>query len=327
LFHQIQNDIVARQQIVFLGTLDKVTKADAGCGTSAVNHNIPMTEKYWDPKPVEVWVDECATNLEESFWVWGLGKGYKKYDLTQAEANSHFQEFIMDRLPKGMKKDLMRIVWFNDVNAGHADETNSGIITPGVDLDDYNIIDGLWPQIYDAVGADNSRRTPILKNAQVTYTNQAFNASDTTNKVASGIFRDLIQQADRRLRAKTDKIIICTRSLADQYENELESEQVDASFEMITEGVSVLKRKGVTIYAFDFWDDVIQSDMDNGTHYFQPHRALLTVRQNIPIGFDSREMAATLEQWYERKDKKTNWRGNYKIDTKLLQSYYFQAAY
>ena len=96
---------------------------------------------------------------------------------------------------------------------------------------------------------------------------------------------------------------------------------------MVQNGKSTLSYDGIPVIPIDFWDRTIRADFDNGAAWYQPHRVLLTIKDNIPVGVESIDATKAMEVWYERKEQTTNWRGGFKIDAKLLQSEMFQAGY
>jgi hypothetical protein len=322
--HVIIEGIVALEQIVFLGTLEKITKADAGCGTGETSPTIPMSEKFWTPAKVKIWLSECADTLEESFWIWGTRKGINRDDLTATD----FAEFVMSRMQSAMLEDVMRIVWFGNVNAANYSDTTTGVITDGVSVDDYNIIDGLWEQAYEAVAADPSLRTTIALNAEATYANQAFDATDTTNKLAHSILQSVVDNADYRLKGKPGAFLLVTDSIYSQYKRELKSyTAINDAWIMVQDGKMELSFDGIPVIPINFWDRTIRADMDSGEAYFQPHRVFYTVRENIPIGFDDSSAIRDMQQYYDPQTEKTNWKSKYRIDTKILKNYLIHVAY
>lgn len=322
--HAIVEGIVAKQQIAFLGTLSKITKKKTSCGGSAGSHSLTMSEKFWEPVQTKFWLEECADTLNESFWVWGRNKGVKKYDLTDTD----FAEFIMERITSALNEDVWRIVWFNDTAHANVDDSPAGVITSGVSLTDYNLIDGLWSQIYDIVSSNSDRRVTFSKNSQGSYANQAFNSTDTTNKVAIGYLQSLVDNADDRLKERTDAFILVTGSIYDQYKRELKSyTALESSFSMLQNGVKVLTFDGIPLIPMRQWDRTIKSDFDNGTTYYQPHRAVYTVKENIPVGFDDSNAVTAMENFYLPKEETNNWKGFYQIDAKVLEDYMIQVGY
>lgn len=324
--HAIVTTAVNKKQIVFLGKLSKLTKKKTDCGGDPSANTIPLTEKFWNLQSVEFWLAQCATPLNESFWAWGLNKGIKRNDLT----NTDFAEFLMERIDPALAEDTLRITWFNDTDAANVDDSPAGIITSGVDVSDYNMIDGLWKQIYTAVNANKTILVDITRNAGNSYTNQKFVAQDTTDKVVIGIFQSMIEGADTRLRAYRDKglFFVATQSMCDQLRREYKSfNNIPDSFTMIIDGIKYLTYDGIPIIEMSFWDRTIMEDFDNGTTYYQPHRAVLTIKENIPVGFDAEEGIQNVENFYLPKEQTNNWRGEHMIDAKLLQEYLLVAAY
>lgn len=329
----IVEDIVALEQIAYLGILSKVTKKSTGCESTPTNKNVPLSEQFWEPTSTEFWLEECVTNLEQTFWVWGLNKGIKKYDLTGTD----FADFIMERLSTALLEDTMRIAWFNDKDAAHSDDSPAGVLTPAsvnpadpTDVTDYNIIDGIWKRLF-AIGVATPNRVVTIPNNANAVGNQEFTEADIANGVITNIFRKVKKQADTRL-TDTEKAglqFYVTRSVYEQYEDELGAfRNIEASWLMLQNGVKTLTYKGIPLVKMSFWDRTLSADFQDTTgKIYLPHRILLTVKENIPIGVDSKSALTEVENWYRRSTKTYNWRGGYKIDTKVMKDYMVQMAY
>jgi len=323
-FHTIVEDIVTDENIGYLGRLSKQTKADAGCGTGKRTVNIPGYEKTWTPKKTKIWIEECLDTLDQTFMVYLKKKGVDNNDWT----NTDIADFLMGLVETAVAEDIQRIAWFSDEDAANADDSPAGVITAGVSTEDYTIIPaGFFKQLYAIVLADSNRRVVIARNAQATYALQEFDSTDTTNRVASGIIRDVIQKADPRLRAQKNKVLLMTESVAFQYQAELEAAGVEASFKMIQTGVSVLERLGVTIIAYNFWDRTIRADFDNGTSWYQPHRVVMTTKEQLMIGIDAKSSIGKWDIYYDKDSEKSNLKGGFKIDAKIKEDHMVQVAY
>lgn len=317
-FHTIEENIVAKKQIVFLGLLAKVTKKDAGCGSTPTNGVIAATQKFWDPETVEIWQSECYANLEGSFLVYAKKLGIAQSDLT----GTTWAQFLSDRLTDAMLEDAFRIVWFNDKDAANYDDSPAGKITNGVSVTDYNIIDGLFKQLDEIIAADPARHVDIPENAAATYALQDALAVDR----AFLTFKALLNTSDYRLRTQPDQIIIATQSLVQNYVDFLESKSQVFELTATINGIQQVSYRGQVLYGFNFWDRTIRADFDNGTKWDNPHRALYTTKSNLVVGVDSASAVQDFEVWFERKDKTTNMRGMYKIDAKVLEDYLVQYA-
>lgn len=325
--HSVAEGIVAEQQIVFLGVLSKITKKKESCGGTPTAKEISTSQKTWNPTRVRFWLQQCADSLEETFFVWGLNKGIDRKDLT----NTDYSEFLMQRIEEALVEDVMRIAWFNDKD--HELIADGGRVTDALTatgLEDYTIIDGLWKQIYAIVGGDASRKTAIARNALTTYATQKFLAIDTTNKVVMGIFADMVDNMDPRLYATRGKglTIWCTSSVYKQYKKELESYgSLESAWIQIQEGVKSLSYDGIPVVPIDFWDRTIRADFDTTTAWYQPHRVVITVKENIPIGIDGTAELSKVKQFFDDMTETNNWKGGYKIDAKVLENHMIQVAY
>jgi len=318
-FHTVYEDIVTKKQIAFLGRLGKITRVDAGCSSSPLSAGITNSEKFWEPVRFEIWLSECYTNLEDTFFVWAKQRGLAEPDLTGTD----FAAFLVERMTDAMYEDTLRIAWLGDTDAESVDATPSGILSAGVSPLDYNQIDGFWKQLFAIGTATPTQRTTISENALSTKAAQ----DALANNRAFLTFQSMMNKADYRLRSAQNKVMLVTMSLLDNYATYLESQGNDASFIRIEQGFSVLRYRNLEIIGVDLWDRYIRADFDNGTKYDIPHRAVLTTKENIALGVDAASALADIDQWFERKDKTTNFRGGYKMDAKVLENYMVSLAY
>lgn len=311
----VVQDIVAKKQIAFLGRLNKVTKTDAGCGTGAQDKSIPMSEKFWEPERLKIWIRECADNLLGTFFVWGLNKGIQRKDLTQTD----FWVYVMEVMSDATADDVQRIAWFGDKDADNV--AGGGTIIDTSDVADYNQLNGFWKQIFVATAANHY---DITENAGATFVDQDNLASDAALK----IFRALLTtNADTRLKNRKDKFILCTTSIFENWLTYKETQSFDRSFERQENGYMTDVYRGVTIVAYDLWDRWIRADFQDGTAYYRPHRAICVTKDNLMLGLDAVNSLSGWEQWYNNDTEQNNMKGGYQADTKILFDFMVSAAY
>jgi len=223
---------------------------------------------------------------------------------------------------------MYNIAFFGDTDAETVDGSPAGLLTSGTDKELFNCHNGVWKQVFAIVTATSARRVTITKNTGGTYALQAFDSTDTTNRVVTGYFKNLITKSHAKARAKADRIILCTQSMADQYTTELESASgIAPSWEIIQNGITSLKRGGVTILAIPFWDEIILNSFDNGTTLYLPHRALMINKENMVIGCEDEGSLSDFRMFYVEKDKKNYIDFGSVWDTKIIQDIMVQAAY
>lgn len=312
-YHTVFGGLVANQKVPYIDKISKVTKKYVSCGVGEDQNEIPTSEKTWTPNKARVWQSLCADDLENTFWVYALKRGIERNDLTRAEPV--LVRFLTEMISSAAVEDAFRGVWFNDTALVNANLT-------GADAEYFNIYDGFWKKIFAIATANTDRRVTITENAGISYA-----AQDLPDNYAKTLYRDLITKSDRRLKAKTDKIILSTASLFENYLDTLESQNLESSFSILQNGIRTVARRGVTIYEIPEWDETIMANFDNGTVYDKPHRALLTTRANLAIGMDDPNAVGQLEVWFEKKEEKLHMREDYKIDVQIPFDYLIQVAY
>ena len=316
-FVTVVQNIVAKKQIAFLARTNKVTRKDTGCGQGVLSKTLTPTEKFWNPYLAKIWVQQCADDLEGTFFVWGLKKGIARKDLTSTD----FEAYIMEVMSDAVADDVQRIGWFGDTAADTV--ANGGTIVNTSDPLDYNMVDGLWKQIFAEVVAGNTYT--IAANAQATF---ALQDSTLAADEALKVFRALLAaKADSRLKTQAGKMIICTTSLFENWLTYKESQNFDRSFERQAMGFSSDVFRGVPIFAYDLWDRWIRADFQDGTAYYLPHRAICTIQQNLQFGFDASSELNTWKAFFDETTELNNLKGGYKFDTKLIFPYMISAAY
>lgn len=324
LFHDIVPGIKAKKQVIILGVLDSLV--GLGNGSCSPTPNLvegSARQKFWDPASISDRIEFCWTDLKETFWIWGTQNGLDKYDLTKTE----FFVFLTELIEDAMLEAVLRIAWFNDLAAETV--TDGGIITDGTPIAAFNRINGLWQQIYVIVTADADRRTLGLdtRNGGASYTAQQFTAADTTNRVVMNTLQNMRYGADERMEARADLIYIVTRSVAQQYERELKAANIAFTTERIENGIQKLISDGIEVYSFNFWDRMIRTYLNDGTKWYQPHRALLTTKTNMKIGTEEESNFTEMDVWFDKNDKKTKLDFLFNEDAKVGLDHFLQVAY
>jgi hypothetical protein len=335
-FHTIYSDIKAKKQIVFLGRLGGLVgrKHDSanGCAPLTNPNGITNTEKFWMPAYIEDRLATCWDDFLETFMVYSLKNGIDKADITGTD----IANFITERFQDEIYESVLRNAWFGDEDAAAYNASPAGTfynngnanITPAY----FTPFDGLWKQIFAILAANPSRLTTDLatKNAQVTFALQAFNSTDTTNRVVTKAIQNVVFEADDRLRDSNNQLLLVTRSVADQYTRELEAEGVDGSWVAIQDGLATLKRGGLTLVQFSFWDRMIKAysrQSNNINAYFRPHRILLTTKEQLGVGTEESGRLTEVDVHYDKTDKNVYFDFGYNLDAKFLRDYMVQAAY
>lgn len=322
-FHNVVENIEAGKQVVYVGLLSKITKADAGCGSGVTANGMTMTQQKWAPAQVKVWLQLCANELDGSLLLYARAKGTDVKNIIEG-ADGELVKFIVQNITQAMLEDAFRIMYFNktthtNVGAG----SGSQEIKAGVSLTDYTMINGFFKRFEDICVADPTRKVAITENAAVSKVLQDTLAATTGRDV----YKNLLTKADYRVQGSPDRLIVSTMSLLNNYADYLESVGVDASYVRIEGGFQTLKRRNVTIIGWDFLDRTIRADFDLGATWLAPHRAFCTTTKNLNVGFDKSQSMQDVEMWYSKDTEKNNFRATYKVDAQVARPEYVQYAF
>ncbi|TGE22829.1 hypothetical protein [Hymenobacter metallicola] len=324
----IRNGVKAKEDVLFVGKFSKITHLDAGCGSTPTTPEIPIDKLTWDPVKMEAWIAECADELDKTFLAWGLDVGYERYDLDQAlikikaadqsdaQAISYWTEFIQDQFTQALRSDIFRIGFF-----GNKDITAASLTAGAADVKNYNQVDGVFEQVFAmATLFPSVRAYTIAANATADQ--------ELAAGVSKAIFRALVKNAPRHLKRDPDRMILCTQSIADNWADYREdNDNVSESWVLQETGIEGPKYRKVPIIPVDEWDEILETDFNVADQVDLPHRAILTTKRNLQLGFDSYDAATQVAAWFNMETKMNHMRSNFKFDVKVMSKDLVAAAY
>lgn len=316
--HDIETGIMYDTQIPFAGMIADSLKLSAGCVPNT-GSGLAMSEKVWTPKIFDSRWTHCAADLNKLFKLFKKAQKINPdfYDRINSEEMGVIYALIEQMLKNAMPKK----VWFSDVDADTI--ANGGVLKNGTDKTLYNVIDGLFKQIFAEVGTGNSNYVEITENYTASYALQALPVDG-----ALGYLTAVMNQADSRLLEDPTAKILVTRTIADNYRNTLRTKTLGAGFlEVVEGGKTSLVFDGYEVVTMHEWDRLINADFDNGTTKDLPHRIVFTTPANIPVGTVSTDDLSTLDSFYDKTLKSNIIDVAFSLDTKHLEPYMTVAAY
>jgi hypothetical protein len=318
---KVVQGITMKTQIGYFERLYKISQKSQACGTlTPTSQKVKTREKFWLPTEIEILVQQCYKDLEETFFEWSdlARAGVAKANLTVGDA----YDFIIETLQVGSAHDMQRIAWFADKNID--DVGSGGTLKLAADIPNYDQIDGLFKQWFAIATANTKQRVTIAANAGANYVAQDTLATD----LAKNIMKEMILKADARIFGKSQKPhFLLTSSLYRNYQAWRSEQPVSESFIELTDGRKVLAYQGYEVVEYNMWDDVIRADFDNGTKWHLPHRALFTTQENTQLGVDSMAALGEFEAEYLVSTKLNTIRGAYDLDAKVALDYLGVIAY
>ena len=319
--HTITSGIKAKKQVAFLSRFNKVTLVDSGCGTGKSEKDIPMYEKFWEPNYAKIWLTPCWYAFIDSFFVWSQKNGLDQRDLSDTD----LADYLMTTLTDAVYEDLLRMIWFSDTAA--AVYGGGGIFLSAGDIKYYDQDDALFKQIIAGVAIAKGTYGHIPNHTITQKGVASFNLQMNLNAGQSlDIFKGVITGADRRLLQHPDRIMICTQSIFDNWAEYKESKVLESSFKnedtQLWEGIF----RSTPIIPFPLWDQYIQSDMQNTVKYDKPHRCVLTVPENLQVGFDGASEFQNFDAFLDKVTEKYHIKGAYAFDTMFMEGYLASVA-
>lgn len=324
LFDVVQG-IKGKQQIGYIGGLEKVTKKDKGCGNNVDANKTPESgSKTWDPQSFRIQDSMCYTDLESAWTEWGLKNGIQKVDLTQDD----YFLFIAELYGEAAEKDAFRYALFGNKEAtlvgagsGTANLTNYA----GQDVEDFNIIDGYFAKMDALIALDATRKVSIPENAESTYAAQKTLAPHR----AFNVFDELIDIADARLLEKKGVYFLCTHSMYQNlrryYRDTIKDE---SSFKRTENGFMLAEHDGIKVVTSREIDRILRTDFSNGTKVDRPHRVYLLDKMNNKFGIDNLGSITDLElEYIGGKEERNYIKGAYKADFKHVYDPYGVCAF
>lgn len=325
--HDVQQGIKHKEQIVFAGKMGLLgKKVTANCTPNEIS-GITLTQKFWDPAFEDFRLKHCTTDVnQQDKLVNQMARMNPDYFTVIEGSQKGVGDFLVASVLEAVKENLWFKVWFNDKDAStFEDSDGSNDFTNGTDVDYFNSFDGLFKQIFAETELSSGGKyfTAISKNAGNSYANQALASGD-----AMTAMKGVYNKADSRLRSRQDAKYLVTRSIYDGLVNDLEATQNTGGFTQTNEnGISVLRYRGIEVIMMDVWDRFIDTYQNNGTKWNVPHRIVLTVPSNIPVGTLADGDFGTVDAFYDMYHRVNVIDGVYSLDAKLLEDYLTSVAY
>ena len=287
-----------------------------GCNpTDVTMPTLNTYKKTWALKSAYFRGEECETTSRNTFLDLAKKSGMDRYKLTESEYYALLQTLIADNLAK----NIFLKAWFDDTAILNV--SGGGVLKNGVSTTLLDTIDGIFKQLKAIYTTTPARRTTITENGGVSYATQAI-----TNANCTAVFNNLLQGADPRLANASDKIYISTRSLVQGYRWDMQSKGTDSLMQKQIDGVTVDMCNGIPIIEVGVWDEFIRAYFDNGTKWDNPHRAILTTKDQLALAFSSDGAFDNFDVFFDRKSKLNIVEGEDQYDAKCLLDYMFQVA-
>ena len=314
----IVDKVKMKQQLVFINKSGLAGKAATGtCERVDADELASLSQKYFDPKDVEIFYEICSKTLDSS----GLFKPLfdkvetyrEKYDIEGTD----FAIMVADIVKEAIVDSVWRLAFYGDTDAvastagtaGLKDSDNIGYFSP---------VDGFWKQIFDSSDVKKVDITSMQSTAMPTAA-QAYKAVN-----------DTYRNADARLRQATNAVMLVSDQLFEGLVDYLTQESISFELDTTMNGMKSVKFKGVKVvnfgFVFDRYNAYFEADSTSNDPYLQ-HRIIMTIPENLQIGTLDSEGIASLDVFYDRGDRKLKMDAGYTISPVILDEKLVSVAY
>lgn len=156
--------------------------------------------------------------------------------------------------------------------------------------------------------------------------NTTANVENTTLKSGAGkaILKGMYDKMSPELRMNMGLArYIVSGSIMDAYITDLEADGTEAAHMKVIDGVRNVTFRGIPLIERRDWDATISADFSN----VRPHRAMLTLQENLIVGTDAASDVTNAEMWYNHDTQENGFRVEYKAGTQFLEEKYITVAY
>lgn len=316
--HDLVTGVTMKEQIVIVGRMGKTGIADPNCTLPNSGATVAFSEKYWEPSNIGDTFVNCIAAMN------GLFKGYFKKITTYAEKfdmeGSDLAKLMVIKIEESLSQSIPRHAWFGDKSVAAAGAAAAGLKVAG-SAQYYNVINGLWKQIFAGVTATTIKKVSIAtENGQITTALQLTLAAGR----AKAILESMYAAATPNMRSDFSNQFLLSGALYENYYQTLVSANTLDSQSDIVNGISVIKFRGFNVINMEtVWDADLFADFVNNTTnnaYYLPNRAVFTAPSNIPVATLEENSLASVESYYYKSDtKKANVTTfGYTLDAKVL---------
>ena len=254
------------------------------------------SEKSWAMGKYQIPIEICADEFDGTIAEYAENKGV---DVDKLEGTEILDNVVLPILDKAVREAVFRIAFFGDTNADNF--SGGGHITDGLNLDLFNMTDGLFVKFAEIVALKPERLTAIAANAQATYAAQK--SAIYANGVATGIMDSIIADADPRIK-QNDGIFYMTDAFFNALQVDYERQHAATMpYEVVEEGRVIARYRGSRIVTVPEWDACINAYENDGTKWHNPYRVVFSPRENLFVGTSDTDVFAKVDLSFDARNR------------------------
>lgn len=285
------------KKLGFVGKAGLLGKKAKGCDPEYAKNLVQASEKTWTLEEWEIAEEICYKELENTIAEHFAANGSDMADLTDSD---YMDNVVRPILEQAIRDLMIRFAFFGDTEA-------EGTLKDGVDPEYFNLVDGIFKQLFEGVTAGKTTRVPIEANTKATVAAQ-YEAMRQPG-AATSVLNSLIINTPMKLRRMADRVFIVTQAFADMLNLDIQENNKgsELQWESIFAGIQKTTYQGITLVAVPQFDEIIQEYLKNATNadaYDKPFRVIYGAKGNFRVGSKSRETVADLKVTFDDVTRK-----------------------
>lgn len=285
------------KKLAFVGKAGLLGKKAKGCDPEYAKNLVQTSEKTWTLEEWEIAEEICYKELENTIAEHFAANGSDMADLTDSD---YMEKVVRPILEQAIRDLMIRFAFFGDTEA-------EGTLKDGVGPEYFNLVDGIFKQLFEGVTAGKTTRVNIEANTKTTIAAQ-YEAMRQPG-AATGVLNELIIKTPMKLRRMTDRVFIVTQAFADMLNLDIQENNKgsELQWESIFAGIQKTTYQGITLVAVPQFDEIIQEYLKNTTNanaYDKPFRVIYGAKGNFRVGSKSKETVADLKVTFDDVTRK-----------------------
>lgn len=316
-----QTGLVNGKKVGFVGAPGILGRAAQGCNPEYDKHLVNASEKTWDLNEWEIAESICYKDIKGTIAQYFPQNGTDAADITSSE---YMEKVVRPILEQAIQNLIIRLTFFGDK------EITANQLQADVPVEAFNLIDGIWKQIFEAVTAKKTYRVAIPANEGATVDAQ-YEAMLQAG-AATKVLNDLIIRTPAKLRNLTGRRFVVTQAYADCLSQDIQQNNKgsDLQWEAIFAGIKKTSYQGYEFLAVPQFDEIIQTYLKNTTNaeaYDKPFRVIYTVKENLRAGTESKEKLAELDVTFDKKSRENLLYASDTLGALVVADEYLAVAY
>lgn len=289
--YQILDNVKTSANVYIPSKLQKVLRADTGCGFSAAG-SVALNDRTVTPKKVKLQVEMCESEFDSTIFAELRKSGVSRNDLT----GTVLEDIIRNMVVNSMREDIPKLAW----NGKDADGDNF-----------YGILDGFFEVILGS--------TASLAHIETMSTHETAEVLDSDGALTA--LRNIYTNQGAELEAIPDnqKRFYVAPSVYNNLLTSLENTGASAGIERVMRGEQVgLTFRGIELVKEYTWTGALADVSNPQDGVISPNAIVLTIPQNLVIASDVTNPESEVMFWYEKKDEKYYLSAKFMLGTQIV---------